>query len=40
MDTLGRPYRNAFIMAPANVITPDVPLANIAALMEAGHAGT
>jgi uroporphyrinogen decarboxylase len=38
MDTLGRPYGNAFIMAPANVITPEVPLANIEALMEAGHA--
>jgi uroporphyrinogen decarboxylase len=37
MDTLGRPYGNAFIMAPANVITPEVPLANIEALMEAGH---
>jgi uroporphyrinogen decarboxylase len=37
VDTLGRPYGNAFIMAPANVITPDVPLENIEALMEAGH---
>jgi uroporphyrinogen decarboxylase len=36
-DTLGRPYGNAFIMAPANVMTPDVPLENIVALMEAGH---
>jgi hypothetical protein len=34
---LGRPYGNAFIMAPANVMTPDVPLENIVALMEAGH---
>jgi len=37
VDTLGRPYGNAFIIAPANVMAPDVPLENIEALMEAGH---
>lgn len=36
LDTLGRPYGNAFIIAPANVMTPDVPLENIEALMQAG----
>jgi uroporphyrinogen decarboxylase len=35
LDTLGRPFGNAFVIAPANVLTPEVPLANIEALCEA-----
>jgi uroporphyrinogen decarboxylase len=37
IDLLGRPFGNAFIPAPSNVIAPEVPLENIRALMEAGH---
>ena len=37
IDALGRPYGNAYILAPANTITPDVPFENIQALFEACH---
>ena len=35
IDTVGRPFGNAYMVAPANVITPEVPLENIVALCEA-----
>ena len=34
---LGKPYGNAYILAPANTITPSVPFENIQALFEACH---
>ena len=37
IDILGTPFGNAFMVAPANVLTPDIPLENIAALCEACH---
>ncbi len=37
IDTLGSPFGNAYMVAPANVLTPDIPLENIAALCEACH---
>lgn len=38
IDTLGAPFGNALIVAPANVMTPEIPLANLRALFEASHA--
>ena len=35
IDTVGRPFGNAYMVGPANVITPEVPLENIVALCEA-----
>jgi uroporphyrinogen decarboxylase len=35
IDTLGAPFGNAYMIGPANVLTPEVPLANIVALCEA-----
>jgi uroporphyrinogen decarboxylase len=35
IDTVGRPFGNAYMIGPANVIAPEVPLANIVALCEA-----
>lgn len=35
IDTLGKPFGNAYMIGPANVLTPEVPLANIVALCEA-----
>ncbi|MBW1673606.1 MAG: hypothetical protein JRJ45_08160 [Deltaproteobacteria bacterium] len=32
IDILGKPFGNAFIISPSNVLTPDVPLENIRAL--------
>jgi uroporphyrinogen decarboxylase len=37
IDTLGTPFGNAYMIAPANVLTPEVPLENIVALCEACH---
>ncbi len=37
-ETLGEPFGGALILRPANVMTPDIPLQNLAALFEAGHA--
>lgn len=37
METLGRPFGNGYIVAPANVIAPSVPLENLEALFEASH---
>lgn len=34
---LGRPFGGGLILSPANVLTPDVPLENLAALFEAAH---
>ena len=38
IDVLGKPYGNAYLLAPANLITPTVPFENIEALFEACHA--
>ena len=38
VDTLGKAFKNACIVAPSNVLTPEIPLENIAALFEACHA--
>ena len=38
IDVLGKPYGNAYVLAPANMITPTVPFENIQALFEACHA--
>jgi uroporphyrinogen decarboxylase len=38
VDTLGKPFGNAYVLAPANQITPTVPFENIEALFEACHA--
>jgi Uroporphyrinogen decarboxylase (URO-D) len=37
MDTLGRPFRNALVVGPANILTPEAPLENLRALFEACH---
>jgi uroporphyrinogen decarboxylase len=37
IDTLGTPFGNGLIVAPANTVTPDVPLANFRALCEAAR---
>jgi hypothetical protein len=39
IDTLGTPFGNAYIGAPANLVPPTVPLENLAALVEAFHQG-
>jgi len=38
LTTLGRPFGNAYLVGPANVITPTVPFENIQALFEACRA--
>ena len=40
IDTLGRPFGGGFIVAPANVLTPEIPLENLMALFEAAHSQT
>ncbi len=40
IDTLGRPFGNSLIVAPANTVTPEVPLENFRALFEASHSVT
>jgi uroporphyrinogen decarboxylase len=37
IETLGRPFSNGFILAPANLIAPSVPFENLQALFEACH---
>jgi uroporphyrinogen decarboxylase len=37
IDTLGRPFGNAYIISAANSILPSVPLENLAAMIQAGH---
>ena len=37
IETVGTPFGNAYMIAPANVLTPEVPLENIVALCEAAH---
>ncbi len=37
IDTLGRPFGNAYVVAAANAILPSVPLANLAAMIQACH---
>jgi uroporphyrinogen decarboxylase len=37
IDTLGRPFGNGLFVAPANMVTPEVPLENFRALFEACH---
>ena len=37
IDTLARPFGGGLIVAPDNVLTPDLPLENIRAMMEACH---
>ena len=37
IETLGAPFGNALLIGPANVLTPDVPLANLRAMFEACH---
>ena len=39
IDTLARPFGGGLIVSPDNVITPDIPLANIRAMVEACHEG-
>ena len=34
---LGQPFGGGFIVSPANVLTPDIPLENLRALFEAAH---
>ena len=37
IDTLGKAFGNAYIVSPANVLTPEIPMRNIEALFEACH---
>ncbi len=37
METLGKPFGNAYIVAPANLVPPTVPIENLAALIETVH---
>ncbi len=37
IDTLGKPFGNALLLGPANVITPDTPLENLTALFAVAH---
>ncbi len=37
IDVLGTPFGNGFVIGPANSMTPDVPLANMRAMVEACH---
>jgi len=37
IDTLGRPFGGRYLIAPANVLVPDIPLENVQALFEAAH---
>ncbi len=37
MDTLGRPFGNALVIGPANILTPEAPLENLRALFEVCH---
>jgi len=37
IDLFGRPYGGSLIVSPANVLTPDISLANLSAMFEAAH---
>jgi len=37
IDVLGAPFGNAYLLAPSNSITPDVPFENLVAMFEAAH---
>jgi hypothetical protein len=37
IDTLGKSCGNAYLVGPANVLTPEIPLPNIEALFRACH---
>lgn len=37
IDTLGTPFGNAYVLAPANSIMPETPIENLVALFEACH---
>ena len=37
IDTLGKPFGNALIVSPANILTPEIPLENLEALFRACH---
>lgn len=36
-NLLGRPFGGSYVVSPANVLTPDVPLENLEALFQAAH---
>jgi uroporphyrinogen decarboxylase len=37
IETLGRPFGNSYVVAPANAIVPSVPFENLEALIQASH---
>jgi uroporphyrinogen decarboxylase len=37
IETLGKPFGNGFVIGPANSMTPDIPLANVRAMVETCH---
>jgi uroporphyrinogen decarboxylase len=37
IETLGQPFGGGFLLSPANVLTPEIPLENLQALFEAAH---
>lgn len=37
IDTLGRPFGGGFLVGPANVMSPDIPLKNLTAMFEAAN---
>jgi hypothetical protein len=37
IDCLGKPYNNAYMVSPANSVTPEVPLENLQAMCQACH---
>ena len=37
IDLLGKAFDNAYLVAPSNVLTPEIPLANLVAMFEACH---
>ena len=37
ISTLGKPFGNAYVVSPANALTPEIPLENLQALFEACH---
>ena len=39
IDLLGRTFDNAYLVAPSNLLTPEIPLENIVAMFEACHGG-
>ena len=37
IDLLGSAFGNAYLVAPSNMLTPEIPLENIVAMFEACH---